>query len=374
MRRILTICAIAFILATIVFSCTKETEPTDTGYKRCVVIEFFTHHDCQNCPIAEDALDSLYGLYGDSLLIIEYHIYYPGIDTLSPCTTFVSERETRYSVLYYPTIVFDGLESHAGASGDVYSVFFNILQDRFTRRSDLRIQSFNANLATQTSVSFDVEVVSQANLSGRLFLVLTEDSVVFSDSLYHFVARQVYPDEDGIQFSINEEDPFSTSGSIPLMWQPEGGDVWLNLFIQNMSNNTIYQGASVNLGKPQIPPSYQLDLAVTDTFLTVEPESTATFYLYLENTGSSMDGYDLVATQVDTVAGWSWIMCSSSLCFPQAPTVYFTQDTILPGEVDTFSIHVYTNTTIGTETIDVTFTSIGDPQEEESVTFTTEVP
>ncbi len=372
MKKAFLIFILLVLLSTLFNGCTKDkkTEPTPaTGFKRNVVLEVFTYHNCPNCPVAEKAIDSLFGIHGDSLIIIEYHVQILG-DTLSQCTTFVSERETRYSVGGYPTVVFDGVESHTGAAGDIYSTFFNILQDRFSKRSDLRIQNFSANFVNSTSISFDIQMLSQASLSGRLFLVLAEDSVVFSDSLYHFVARQVYPDESGMAFSVSDNDTFGTNGSIFLTWQP-AGDVWLNLFVQNLNNNTIYQGASINLGKPQSTP-YQFDLTITDTFLTVEPESVSTFYLYLEHTGSSTDEYEMVATQIDTVPGWMWLMCSGALCYPPAPTIVDT-DTIEPGEIDTFDIKVHTNTTPGIETIRVTFTSIGDPLETESVTFTTEV-
>lgn len=373
MRRSL-ITGIILLIAIIMVGvmCTKKdnTGPQpQTGYKRTAVIEFFTYHDCPNCPVAEKVLDSLFTLHGDSILILEYHVKILG-DTLSPCTTFVDERENRYSVAGYPTAVFDGIESNTGAAGDLFAVYTNILEDRFASKSDLKVQHFSASLVTPTSATFDVQIISQADLSGRLFFVLTEDSVVFGDSLYHFVTRQVYPDEDGMAFSVSEDDTFGTSGSIYLNWQATG-DVWLNLFVQHTADNEIYQGASVNLGRPQIP-AYQLDLTVTDTFLTVEPESIATFYLYLEHTGTTSDEYEMVAAQADTVPGWMWLMCSGSLCYPPAPTIVDT-NAIDPGSVDTFDIKVHTNATPGIETINVTFTSLGDVQEIEAVTFTTEV-
>jgi hypothetical protein len=370
------------LISTLVFSvlfsllclnCTKKNETgpdPQSGYKRNVIAEMFTYHDCPNCPVAEKALDSLFAIHGDSLIIIEYHVRILG-DTLSPCSAFVSQREALYNIGGYPTVEFDGIEENVGASGDLFSIFTNIMESRYADRSDLKFLLLQASFNNATSISYDIQLLSQADVTGKLFIVLLEDSVIHDGSVYDFVARQVFPGESGMDFSVLQDDTFSTSGSIPLMWHPTG-TVWVVAFIQNISSKTIHQGKAKNIGKATAA-SYEYNLTIApDTFLTVLPESIATFYLYLEHTGTVADEYELVASEVDTVAGWSWFMCSGGLCYPPVPTIIDTLS-INPGVVDTFDIKIHTNTNTGTEKISVTFSSLGEPTEIESVNLSAEV-
>lgn len=374
MRKISLIFVLLILISILSIGCSKNNgPPPETGYKRNVVIEIFSYHGCPNCPAAEKAVDSLFGIYGDSLVVIEYH----AVDTIfgdslsRPCSVFVKDREVLYSVGGYPTVVFDGVEEHIGGSGDLFSIFLNIIENRFSKKSDLKIQTLEANFVDETSISFNLRIVSETDISGKLFIVLTEDSVVFKDSLYHFVAKQVYPDENGMDFSIFEEDTFGANGSILLSWQP-AGDVWLNIFIQNMGDNTIFQGGSVNLGKsPAIP--YEFEFSVSpDSFQTVLPGDTAHFFFFLEHTGTIADEYEMVASQIDTVSGWMWLMCAGGLCYVPSPTITDTFS-IDPEEIDTFDIKVITNTTTGTEKINVKVTSFGDTTVTESINIYTEV-
>lgn len=225
-------------------------------YKRNVIIELFGYHDCPTFPPAKKAVDSLFGIYGDSLVVIEYHRRTPG-DTLSPCTTFVNDRENLYNVSGYPTVVFDGVEKHVGGVGDLFSLYHNILEARFSDKSNLKVLSLNSYFIDHTTISYDLSIISNSEISGELFVVLTEDSVIFEDSLYNFVAKQVFPDENGMNFYIQKNDTFSCSGNISLFWSVVG-DVWLNIFVQNLGTKAIYQSGSINLGPP--PPSTTLKL------------------------------------------------------------------------------------------------------------------
>ncbi len=372
MRKISLIFVLLILISILSIGCSKNNGPPPaTGYKRNVVIEIFTSHYCTNCPLVEKAIDSLFGIYGDSLVVIEYHGRQVGPDTISPCTTFVTGREALYSVSGYPTVVFDGVEKHVGAGGDLYNTFLNHISDRFSKKSDLKIQTLEANFNDETSISFNLSIISEKDISGKLFVVLTEDSVLFNDSLYHFVAKQVYPDESGMDFSISEEDTFGANGSILLSWQP-AGDVGFNIFIQNMGDNTIYQGGSVNLGKsPAIP--YEFEFSVSpDSFQTVLLGDTAFFDFFLENTSTIIDDYLVVASEMDTVSGWNWYMCIGGLCSPPLPTITDTLQ-IAPGGIDTFDIKVITIATPGTEIINVSVTLLGDTTVTESINIYTEV-
>jgi len=378
MKRFFILTVLIFIFS-IIINCTKSEEPEpETGYKRNVVIEMFTFHGCQNCPIAEQAIDSLFGIYGDSLVVLEYHLKQMG-DTLSPCSSFVNERKTLYNVVGCPTVVFDGLETYSGVSGDIYNTYLNCIADRFSKRSPLKCQTLSADFVGPTSIAYNVSIISENDISGKLFILLSEDSVTFEDSLYNFVVRQVYPDDNGIDFSISADNPFNSSGSILLSWQPKE-DVWVSIFIQHMTDHTIYQGGSINIGKPAVTNPYQFDFSVSpDTFQAGTPGTFSYFSFLLTNTGSDTDRYYIEASQVQHIPTWQWMMCSGGLCkFPDGGTIL---DTIPPldslpistEESDSFTIDVKPDSTVGIEIINVKITSQGDSTVMDSVKIYTEV-
>jgi len=347
MRKHSVLIFASIIMVFFLINCTKETQPEPSaGYKRNVVIELFSYHGCPNCPFAEKAVDSLYEIHGDSLVVIEYHDTLNG-DTISPCIGFVKNREGLYNVSGFPTVVFDGVVIHIGGTGDLFTTYLNTIKDRYSKKSSLKVQALTASFTHATSISFDITISSDDDLSGKLFLVLTEDSVVFGDSTYHFVAKEVFPDAQGTDFSITESNPFNISGSIPLSWTPVG-NVWLNVFVQNSSDNTIYQGGNINLGKS---PEFELTVS-PDTFQTVLPGTTATFDFYIKNTSAFSDSYIVTASQVDTVSGWMWQMCSGGVCHMPAPVVVDTF-AIAPNLTDSFDIEVITNSTPGIEKINI---------------------
>jgi len=356
------------LLAMFLIHCTKGTEPpSETGYKRKVAIEIFSFHNCPNCPAAEKAVDSLFKIHGDSLVVIEYHENITG-DTLSPCTTFVDGRIAQYNITAYPTVVFDGVIIHSGGTGDLFTTYLNTITDRFAKKSNLKFETLFANFSNSTSINFNISISADEDVSGKLFIVLTEDSIVFKDSLYHFVAKQVFPNEDGLNFSVSDDNPYGTSGSIPLSWQ-SNGDVWLNIFIQNISNNTIYQGGSVKVA----PPAYQFDFSISpDTLQQGTPGEFTTFDFVIDNTGSEDDSFYIVASEVNHIQGWFWQMCSGGLCKIPDHGVVTETIHISSQEVDSFKIDVLPDSTPGTEKINVEVTSISDSTLTESINVYTE--
>jgi hypothetical protein len=374
-RILLAFGAIALLLTMISLSCTKKdsTEPEPhSGYKRAAVIEFFTYHHCPNCPFAEAAIESVFGMHGDSIVVIEYHAPVAG-DTLSPCSTFVNNRQTLYGVTAYPTVEFDGVEEVVGGTGDLVSTYLNILQSRFSSRSHLNFSLLEAEFIDASSVSFNMQIISNAGLSGKLFIVLTEDSVVQSDSVYDFVARQVYPDENGMDFSVSENDTFGTNGSIGLSWQPDG-NVRVAVFVQNTTTGEIYQGEEVPIGKPSAA-QYEFGVTLTPgTSQAGSPGQPSVFTFFVENSGTEDDDYMIHASEVSTVVGWSWMMCLGGLCkIPDHGHIY---DTLFVSsqQTDSFTVEIIPNDSAGTEQLNVHIMSAGDTTLMESFDIDTHIP
>jgi hypothetical protein len=311
-------------------------------------------------------------MHGDSIVVIEYHARVAG-DTLSPCSTFVEDRQTLYGVSAYPTVEFDGVEEVVGAVGDLVSTFLNILESRFSNRSSLRFLLFDADFIDASSVSFDIQITANADVSARLFIVLTEDSVVLDDSVYNFVARQVYPDDNGMSFSVAAEDTFGANGSIALSWQPHG-DVRAVVFVQNISSGEIYQAREVVLGKPAAV-QFDFDVSVMpDTVQTGVPGQPSVFTFLISNTGSNNDDYQIHASEVATVPGWSWMLCSGGLCkVPDHGHIYDTLS-IVSQAVDSFTVDIIPDSTAGTQEINVLINSEGDSTLVESFTVYTNLP
>jgi hypothetical protein len=367
------ILGVAVAMLTMMCSKNESTEPEpQTGYKRTAVIEFFTYHHCQNCPFAEAAIDSIFAMHGDSLVVIEYHIRFAG-DTLSPCSTFVEDREALYGVLACPTTEFDGVEEVVGAEGDLVATYLNILGTRFSHRSSLRIGLFNAQFVDPASVSFNIQIMADADISGRLFMVLTEDSVVLDDSVYHFVARHGYPDDNGMDFNVSEGDTFGTNGSIGLSWQPSG-NVRVALFVQNLSTGEIYQGGEVGIGKPSGVP-YEYDVTVTPATSQAGTAGEAcVFTFHVANSGTEDDSYNIHASEVSTVFGWGWMMCMGGMCkMPDHGHIYDTL-AVSSQSADSFTVEIIPNDSTGTEQLNVHIVSAGDTTLTESINIDTHIP
>lgn len=363
--------AMALLLVVLTMGCSKDesTEPEPpSGYKRTAIIEFFTFHHCTNCPLAEAALDSIYGIHGDSLAVIEYHLRTTS-DTLSPCTTFVNNRKDLYGIISCPTVEFDGVEEVEGASGDLFATYSNILEARFSNSAPFRVDNFNCEMIGTASVSFDFKLTADTDMSAYWFIVLTEDGIVQDDHMYNHVARQVFPSDTGQSFSINAGTPYNSNGSIGLGWIP-GGLVRAILFVQNLESGEIYQGAMQSIGQP-----YAYSVAVSpDTSQAGTPGETSVFTFSIDNTGIIDDDYLIHASEVATVYGWGWMMCTGGGCkLPDHGHIYDTL-TVPSQLIDTFTVEIIPNDSAGTEQINVHIVSAGDSTLTESFNINVHIP
>lgn len=192
MKKILLF-AVIFILMQYT-SCSRVPESSLPVSKPIIpVFEIFVYARCPNCPVVEYILDSLKKNYGDSIVVLEYHIRVLG-DTLSPVS--ISERQEFYGIgSQAPITIVHGEEKILGNQGVSYSLFYSYYSAIKSAREDSLFLSINIDDLLGDSLSLTVNVDTLLNFTGsKVLIYVTEDSVYFAqpgapDSLFNNVVR-----------------------------------------------------------------------------------------------------------------------------------------------------------------------------------------
>ncbi len=181
-----------FLLFSINLSCSRLPQIEEPSSKTMVpVFEVFGYARCSNCPNVERALDSLKHIYGDSVIVLEYHMRVLG-DTLSPIS--ILERQGLYNIgTSAPVTIVQGTQRIEGATGVSLSLFENYYNS--IRRFDDSVGLYFEHQWLGDSLLININIENALDFSGaRLFLFLTQDSVFFKqsgapDSIFNNVVR-----------------------------------------------------------------------------------------------------------------------------------------------------------------------------------------
>ncbi|MGB9824282.1 MAG: hypothetical protein ACPLN0_05175 [Candidatus Hydrothermia bacterium] len=182
-----------FLLLFFNLSCSRAPERPQVSKSAIPVFEVFGYARCPNCPVVEDVVDSLKKIYGDSVVVLEYHLRLLG-DTLSPVN--IDERRNLYGLpMQAPISVVHGQEIIMG-SQDVTFERFNDYYVAIRRgRADslnLRVEEISIGM---DSVIFQITCdTTQFYGSSKLYIFSTRDSIYFAqpgapDSLFNNVVR-----------------------------------------------------------------------------------------------------------------------------------------------------------------------------------------
>lgn len=157
------------------------------------VFEIFVYARCPNCPLVEEILDSLKKNYGDSIVVLEYHIRVLG-DTLSPVS--ISERQELYGIgNQAPITIIHGEERILGNQSVTYTLFDSYYTTIRRGREDSLFLNISIKDLLSDSLLVTISADTLLNLSeSKVFLCVTEDSVYFAqpgapDSLFNNVVR-----------------------------------------------------------------------------------------------------------------------------------------------------------------------------------------
>ncbi|MEO0228935.1 MAG: hypothetical protein ABIL92_03420 [candidate division WOR-3 bacterium] len=199
MKRVL-IFVVIFSLLQFIQSCSKVPQsPIPVSRPIVPVFEVFVYARCPNCPVVENILDSLKENYGDSVVVLEYHIRVLG-DTISPASIY--ERQEFYSVgNQAPITIVHGEENIQGNQSVNYTLFNNYYKTIKSTREDSLFLSVSINDLLGDSLGVTINADTLLNLSGaKVFICVSEDSIYFAqsgapDSLFKNVVRFYYSAE-----------------------------------------------------------------------------------------------------------------------------------------------------------------------------------
>jgi hypothetical protein len=215
--------------------------------------------------------------------------------------------------------------------------------------------SLDARLTGQ-EVEIHVAADPVASVFGdlRLFLVLHQDSVPFSNSIYDFVVREIVE----TNFSGSVSDTFHIANRWP------NGRLGAAAFVQDIGAKEVLQAVSIGRFR------YGFDLTpLDDTLRTIPTLTKAVFHLALRNTGTITDVYELSLTVIDSVEGWFEGYCYGGSCYP--PFVV-GRDTLKASQIDTtLSVEIEAMSP-GVEVVSLNVRSLGDTTLVESVRLYTE--
>ncbi len=172
------------------------------------------------------------------MVIVEYHLWDP-FETLS-----APLKQNYYNVNFLPTSYFDGVVDGIPTSAN-YEQRKNIPSD-FT----INVEGANSQQIDYV-VNVTVEKVAVNNSQNlRLMFALTETDIPYywmGQEKVNFCERFMLPDASGTNLDFSEDDilEFSFTFSIDTAWVQENCE--LAVWIQNLSNREIQQGAKRSL-------------------------------------------------------------------------------------------------------------------------------
>lgn len=185
--------------------------------QRVVVAEDFTATWCSWCPDAAKALDSLYRVASDSLVVIAYHP--SGSDPFQ--TSGSVARANYYHLMYYPTVFFCGGDTNWPSTmvGSFGSSTYDSCRIRFDSIKtidsplELSVDYLSYDDVTRSGqMTIGARNVSGAPVAGRLHFLVLERGIPYywqSMSELDFLVRDMVPDGNGEEISVDPGDSLS---------------------------------------------------------------------------------------------------------------------------------------------------------------------
>ena len=216
------------IIAFFLVLCSEAPElPAPTN--RTVLAEFFTDDGWPICASAEQALDSLKKLYGDSLAIISYN------HTLCPAA-IADERANLYGFPVYPTVVFDGTDEVFEPNPDSLLTTY----DDHIQAAKADTPQYNLELtatATPNAGNLQLNIVTADTIPvGEIFtyIAICQDSIHgFLMPYFNYVCQQMY------SFPLDLVHPDTLDTTIAFNHSIPVGQMSAIIFIQNMNTKKI---------------------------------------------------------------------------------------------------------------------------------------
>ena len=243
--------------------------PTAGAAERCVLVELFTHFVCDPCDYAEAALDSLTVEYPDSVLAIVRYQMCPGSFKKPEC----DQRWYYYSCTVLPTSFFDGLVPVYEQESDsaAYQAHKDTIEFRRTIPSPLSMSLSVSYDTLSRSGQADVQVIAVDPVAAeglRLRYTLIESEIPHNDEVCHEFLRDMFPDADGVSFTIAQGDTFNdtTAFALDTLWVPE--NCALVAYVQDDTTREVLQSIQ-RVNSEWILPPPPAPLAIEDLTATL---------------------------------------------------------------------------------------------------------
>lgn len=193
--------------------------------RKQVLIEGFTSTTLPYCPLSAVAEDQLKSEMGDSIAVVNYHIFYPG-HTDPFYTADATGRTSYYGVWGIPTVIFNGTKWDIGGYIHNYEEYRDSVNQQLSVNTPgvltLDIQ-YDSTLRTGKVYAMfnSVDQIVESNL--HLRYAITESHMHYHwggmypgapilDSL-QFIERDMLPSDTGVAFTINQGDTYVDSQS-----------------------------------------------------------------------------------------------------------------------------------------------------------------
>jgi hypothetical protein len=258
--------------------------PTAEAVERCVLAELLTWVDCHPCTSSSHALDSLTQEYPDSSLAIIR--YYPqASDPFYKQESYNRTWYYYYPNFIFPTAYFDGGMRVKGAISDstIYKAYKDSIEVRLIVPSPVSIElsviydslSRSGQAITQVTA---VDLVEADMLYLRSALI--ESGLAHEGVVYNEVLRDMYPNDIGVSFAIQQGGVFRDTMDFTLdpLWHAENCD--LVVFVQDDATKEVLQSIQAWIPLPQVPAAAEdVELALADSslLLTWSPVTKDTY-------------------------------------------------------------------------------------------------
>ena len=302
---------------------------------RVPFIERFTNIGCGYCPPCGTMIDSLTGVHGDAISVVEVHVDW----TISSDPYYVAaaadceERWTHYSITGVLAVAFDGkkLANWSTTPGEITS--------RLSVAAPIDI----GVVSTDTSVIVTVDVETAVTGSNnRLFVSVVQDSNYLPSApngevWANNVLRILYPSSTGevIDLSAVGSQVFEYVTGWDASWDPLRTSIvaWVQDMSAPTTGYTVINSAHGSLPMPEYFFAYTPDETQTvvwsDTVVVLEGG-------VLTNLGTYSDTY-IIKLIKSIPAGWSASYCAGSSCFPDSGSVDLEPDSSINIEIDFFT-------------------------------------
>jgi hypothetical protein len=144
----------------------------------------------------------------------------------------------------------------ASSESTAYSEYKGAIETRLSIPSPLSMDVTVAYDTLSRSGQAYVQVIAVDSVgAGDLHLryALIESGLIYKNVLYDEVLREMYPDEDGVSFTVGLGETFQDTMDFALepVWLPENCD--LLAFVQGDSTKEVLQSIQTRISAPQIP-------------------------------------------------------------------------------------------------------------------------